>query len=162
MTDPLHIAEIEKSMKWCSDYLSRSADAKTLEPFFVRLFIIDAISSYEKTIYDVVSQRAKHSCDPEFSRYVEKSMEMRGRPFGSTWSFLLSVHTDLYKDEFENSLYKEKRNAYEKLVKLRNIIAHGGGTNMQLCELMDMHSDAKAVPCLFASLFRRNLRGLPA
>ena len=162
MTDPSHIAEIEKAMKWCRDYLGKSADARTLEPFFVRLFIIDAISSYEKTIYDVIVQRAMHSCDPEFARYVEKSMEMRGRPFGTTWRFLLSAHTDLYKDEFENSLYKEKRIAYDKLVKLRNYIAHGGDTNMRLHELMDMHSDAKAVPCLFASLFRRNLRGLPA
>lgn len=40
MTSTLHIAETEKFRKWCSDYLSKSADAKTLEPFFVRLFII--------------------------------------------------------------------------------------------------------------------------
>ena len=40
MTCTLHIAEIEKFLKWCSDCLGRSADAKTLEPFFVRLFII--------------------------------------------------------------------------------------------------------------------------
>lgn len=144
------------------DYLGKSADAKTLEPLFVRLFIIDAISSYERTIYDAVVQRAKNSCDPEFGRYVKKSMEKRGKPFGATWRFLLSAHTDLYRDEFENSTYKEKRNAYDKLVKLRNDIAHGGGTDMRLGELMDMHSDAKAVPCLFAVLFRRSLRGLPA
>ena len=160
MTD--HIAEIEKAMKWCSDYLSKSADVETLEPFFVRLFIIDVVSSYEKTVYNVVVQRTKYSCDPEFARYVEKSMEIRGRPFGATWRFLLSVYIDLYKDQFENSLYKAKKNAYGNLVKLRNNIAHGGGTDIRLRELMDMHNDAKAVPCLFASLFRRNLRGLPA
>lgn len=162
MTDPSHITEIEKSMKRCSDYLDKRADAKTLEPFLVRLLIIDAISSYEKTIYDAVVQRARHSCDPEFARYVERSMEMRGRPFGTTSRFLVSVYNDMYKDEFENSLYKEKKDAYDKLVKLRNNIAHGGSTDIRLSKLMDMHSDAKAVPCLFAFLFRRSLRGLPA
>lgn len=162
MTDPPHIAEIEESMKWCSDHLDKRDDAKTLEPFFVRLFIIDAISSYEKTIYNAVVQRARHSCDPEFARYVERSMEMRGRPFGTTSRFLISVYHDLYKDEFENSLYKDKKDAYDKLAKLRNSIAHGGSTDIRLSKLMDMHNDAKVVPCLFASMFRRNLRGLPA
>lgn len=162
MTGPSHIVKVEKSIKWCRDYLDKRGDAKTLEPLFVRLFVIDVISSYEKTIYDAVVQRARHSCDPEFARYVARSMKMRGRPFGTTSRFLISVHNDLYKDEFENSRYKEKKNAYDKLVRLRNSLAHGGSTDIRLSKLVGMHNDAKAVPCLFASLFQRNIRGLPA
>lgn len=130
MTDPPHIAEIEKAIQWCNDHLSWSADAGALEPFLVRLLVIDAVSSYEKTIHGVVVQRAKHSCDTEFARYIEKLMEIHGRPFGATWRSLLSAHTNLYRDEFENSPYKEKRDAYDKIVKIRNNTAHGGHTDM--------------------------------
>ena len=159
MTNYPHITKVEKSMKWCRDYLDKRGDAKTLEQLFVRLLIIDLISAYDKTIYDAVVQRVKESCDSEFAEYVEALREMHGRPFGTSTRVLISTYNNMYSDEFESILYKEKKAVYDNLVKLRNTAAHGGSINIRLSALMRMHDDAKIVPRLFATMLRYNHQG---
>ena len=153
------IAAFEKYMEACRTHLEKSSHSKTLVYPLVRLLVIDACAAYEKTMRGAVYKMAERSCRPEFGRYVKKSFEMLYRSPGTSRT-LLKTLSCMYEDEFENSVSKEKQDAYKKLILTRNEVAHGGRTDIGMGEVIRMHQHARVVPIAFAAILESRVRGL--
>ena len=149
--DPLD--RFEYLLRACLRYLERSVDKDALEPILVRHLLVEACGAYEKTIRGAIDLRMVNSDDKEFVRYLGKAAERYDMPFGTvpTWRFTEILEMP---DTAGISLAKEAKKTYHRLVQDRNSVAHGGETDIPLCELQHMHEMAKSVPLAFVAALR--------
>lgn len=152
--DPLDC--FEERLGVCLRHLATSVDRDTLEPLLVRLLLVAACGAYEKAIRGAVDLRMANSDDAEFVRYLGRTTERYGMPFGtvSTKSFM-RVLEEMFDTE-DMSLAREAKETYRSLVQDRNSVAHGGETEITtLDELHCMYEMAKGVPLAFIVTLRR-------